>query len=85
MEKTRWTVSALRARLRAEQSLDAGGRARRALALKRLELLRIIKQVDAKAISAELATEQLTALTITVQAIRQLPYDATMPVFRREH
>jgi hypothetical protein len=85
MEKTRWTACALRARLRAEQALDAGGPARRPLALKRLELLRIIKQVDANAISAELATEQLDALTATVHTIRQLPPEATMPLFRHAY
>ncbi|SDZ56423.1 hypothetical protein [Herbiconiux ginsengi] len=83
MEKTRWTACALRARLRAEQSLDAGGAAQRALALKRLELLKIIRQVDTNAITAELATDQLNALTDTIHTIRQLPPEATMPLFQR--
>ncbi|TFD83552.1 hypothetical protein E3T61_21205 [Cryobacterium lactosi] len=65
--------------------LNAGSAASRPLALKRLELLQIIKQVDTHTISAELATEQLNALAENVRTVDQLPPKATIPLFQRAH
>lgn len=75
MTTTRWTAEALQVRLRAEHLLESGGNDRRALALKRLELLRIVKQVESNAISTDFATAQLEALTNQIQVINKLPSD----------
>lgn len=74
MATTPWTAEALQARLRVELLLNSGREARKTTALKRLELLDIIRQVESNSMSTGKATEQLEMLIDQIHEVTSFPH-----------